>query len=105
MSALMEARDVEYDPKELVLVRPVDVDGVISWLLHPGRAHWKQKFVEEMTQRGTKLVGELHSRMMPPDELWLCRSSAYKPSAMLGHEGLAIVRAGTIREYRLLRQY
>ncbi|WP_160300102.1 hypothetical protein [Devosia limi] len=51
------------------------------------------------------LVEEMSQTLGPKDELWLCRSVDYQPDALIGEEGLAVVRAGVIVAYRPVKQH
>jgi len=91
------------DQDQLVLGRQVDLEGITRWLLHPGRENFSARLVQRMENHAANLWQEMSGKMEPGDELRLCRSAIYDPAALYGNDGLAIVRAGVIVEYRVVR--
>jgi hypothetical protein len=43
----------------------------------------------------------LLARMLPGDELWLARSRRFEPTALIGDQGIAVVRNGDAVWYRI----
>ncbi|MDN2583443.1 hypothetical protein [Aquibium sp. ELW1220] len=56
-----------------------------------------------MIARCDETIAEMMQDAVDGDELWICRSRHV--GMLAGHEGLGIVREGSIVEYRKIVQY
>jgi hypothetical protein len=101
----MRDRDIPEDSDELVLIERTTPQAVREWQLSAFHPNERPKIAARFRRPPEEEFADLVALMTPGDELWRCRSRMFDPWALLGDEGVAIVRNGKPIRYRALIQY
>ncbi|MDB5997082.1 MAG: hypothetical protein JWP42_4218 [Pseudomonas sp.] len=102
---MFRASAVRHNPIDVELVRELTLQGISDWLLHMTAGVLPEHFSRRIRNLATLEadLSPLFDGMREGDTLWLCQSRFRAP--LVGHEGIARVRAGQPLIYMLVTNH